>query len=278
MPISRNMIEKINGKLKYTLFISIQILTKIMDVNPIADIQNPTFFHLMSKTYPTTLIIQLNAFSWKEFDGHKLTREERCYRHIVIIKKNGYVIDHDMYVTEDNVVGLGKAKISKSMFLGESGSYSYTLDLNKDEESGCQDQPKGYSSECNVQKFVAGYFTSQGLKFYSPARLWLGISFILMPLACLVAFAIFIPEVVSAMEAYLGMFMLFGIYLVVTCKQAFNNLKLAGVTFIFVPLILWGATAWFDDLFFKLVIGFFIVLFIPMGIGMYVAGYKQDNA
>ena len=33
-----------------------------------------------------TLIIQLNAFSRKEFNGHQLSSKERQYRHIVIIK------------------------------------------------------------------------------------------------------------------------------------------------------------------------------------------------
>ena len=86
------------------------------------------------------LIIQLNSFSWKDINGHRLTSEEMRYRHIVIIKNNGTVIDHDMYVSEENVVGLGKAKISKSMFLGESGSLSYRKNLRKDTESGCQEE------------------------------------------------------------------------------------------------------------------------------------------
>ena len=223
------------------------------------------------------LIIQLNQFSWKNFDGRQLTSEERRYRHIVIIKKNGIVIDHDMYVSEENVVGLGKAKISKSMFLGESGSYSYSLNLRDDQESGCQDQPKGQASEVNIQKFICGYFESQGLKFYSPTRLWMGIAFIAMAVICDIVMEILIPGMPWFLRTYLAMFILLGIYLIVTCKQAFNTLKMAGAVFMFVPLAFLSFWPMLDDLFMRLIFGFFIVVFLPIGIGMYVAGYKQDN-
>ena len=224
------------------------------------------------------LIIQLNQFSWKNFSGRTLSSGEKQYRHIVIIRKNGTVIDHDMYVSEENIVGLGEAKISKKMFLGESGSYSYSLDLNGENESGCQDQPKGESSEVNIQKFICGYFESQGLKFYSPTRLWLGIAFIATMVICDIIMEMFIPGLPWFLRAYMGMFVLLGIYLVVTCKQAFNTLKLAGVVFMFVPMAFLTFWPMLDDIFMKLIFGFFIVVFFPIGIGMYVAGYKEDNA
>ena len=73
------------------------------------------------------LIIQLNAFSWKTHYGYQLESGQRRFRHIVIIGKNGMINDFDMFVSEEKVVGLGETKISRKMFLGESGSYSYRI-------------------------------------------------------------------------------------------------------------------------------------------------------
>ncbi len=225
------------------------------------------------------LIIQLNAFSWKEFYGHQLSSKERQYRHIVIIKNNGMVIDHDMFVTEENVVGLGKAKISKSMFLGESGSFSYRMDLRKETESGCQEEKAGEVSEFNVQKIVWEYFKSKGLSFYSPTRLWTGIAFMAFPIILGIILSVLIPYLPRALWAYMAVFFLMGLYLVATCRQVFNTLKIAGFTFMGVALAFvafWPMLP--DDLFMKLIFGFFIVLFLPMGLAIYVAGCKEDKA
>ena len=225
------------------------------------------------------LIIQLNAFSRNEFNGYQLSVEERRYRHIVIIKDNGTVIDHDMFVTEENVVGLGKARISKSMFLGESGSFTYRMNLRKDTESGCREEKSGEVSECNVQKVVCEYFKSRGLIFYSPTRLWIGITFMAFPIILGIIISMIIPFLPMALFGYLAVFFLMGVYFVVTCRQAFNTLNIAGITFMGVAL---GFLAFWpmlpDDLFMKLIFGFFIVLFLPLGLAIFIAGYKEDKA
>ncbi|MCR5558239.1 MAG: hypothetical protein K6F75_11875 [Butyrivibrio sp.] len=195
-----------------------------------------------------------------------------------MIKSNGTVIDHDMYVTEENIVGLGKAKISKRMFLGESGSISYQMNLRKETESGCQEERAGEVSEFNVQKVVSEYFKSKGLSFYSPTRLWMGIAFMVFPIVLGIILFSLIPYLPKALWGYLAVFFLMGLYLVVTCRQVFNTQKIAGFTFMGVALAFlafWPMLP--DDLFMKLIFGFFIVLFLPMGLAIYVAGYKEEH-
>lgn len=222
------------------------------------------------------LIIQLNAYSWKDFVGYRLSSEQRRFRHIVIIKNNGTVLDHDLFVSEENVIGLGKTRISKSMFLGESGSFSYQIDLNKDAESNCQEQTDKEIREFNVQKFICEYFKDRGLIFYSPTRLWIGISFMLFSILAGIIILKFAPYLPWTFWGYLAVFFLMGLYFVANCRQAINTLKIAGVTFIGVALAFLSFWPLFTgDLFFKLIFGFFIVLFLPLGIAIYVAGCKS---
>lgn len=224
------------------------------------------------------LIIQLDTFSRKDFNGYKFSSEEKRYRHIVIIKNNGTIIDHDMFITDENIVGLGKAKISKNMFLGESGSFSYRIDLNKDTEGGYRKERVGETREYNVQKIVCEYFKSKGLRFYSPTRLWTGIAFMFFSITAGIIFSLIIQGLPRGFLAYLGVFFLMGLYLVVTCREAFNTLKIAGFTFIGVALAFlafWPMLP--DDLFMKLIFGFFIVLFLPIGLAIYIAGCKEEQ-
>ena len=64
----------------------------------------------------------------------------------------------------------------------------------------------------------------------------------------------------------------------ITAGEAFNTLKIAGFTFIGVALAFlafWPMLP--DDLFMKLIFGFFIVLFLPIGLAIYIAGCKEEQ-
>jgi hypothetical protein len=223
------------------------------------------------------LIIQLNAFSWKTYYGYQLESGQRRFRHIVIISKNGMINDFDMFVSEENVIGLGETKVSRKMFLGESGSYSYRIPQRKGSESGFQqDQQELEFSEFNVQKIVVEYFKTRGLRFFSPTRLITGISFMFFPLVLGMALTSLIGALPLVFWEYLAVFFLMGLYLVVTCRQILNPLKIAGMTFMGVALAFLAIFPMLPDLFMKLIFGFFVVLFLPMGLAIYISGVKES--